>query len=76
MPPVRVFWYNVHKFFSAGDFVSVMSGPLIGTSRTTGWVELIVDDTVTLHEFKEEVNVSRSIDDVKVSFILIPADIC
>ena len=31
-----IFWYNVHKFFSAGDFVSVMSGPLIGTSRTTG----------------------------------------
>ena len=68
-----VFWYNVRKFFSAGDFVSVMSGPLIGT---TGWVELIVDDTVTLHEYKEEGNVSRSIDDVKVSFILIPADIC
>jgi ribosomal protein L24 len=66
-----VSWYNVRKLFSTGDFVSVMSGPLRGTR---GWVERIVDDTVSLLEYKEEGNVSRSIDDIKVSFILIPAD--
>jgi transcription antitermination factor NusG len=67
-----VSWYSVRKVFSTGDFVSVMSGPLRGTM---GWVERIVDDTVYLLEYKEEGNVSTSINDIKVSFILIPADI-
>jgi transcription antitermination factor NusG len=67
-----VSWYSVRKFFSTGDFVSVMSGPLRGTM---GWVERIVDDTVDLLEYKEEGNVSTSINDIKASFILIPADI-
>jgi hypothetical protein len=68
-----VSWYNVRKVFSVGDFVSVMSGPSRGTR---GWVERIVDDTVYLLEYKEEGNVSTSFDDIKVSFVLIPADIC
>jgi hypothetical protein len=68
-----VSWYNVRKFFSVGDFVSVMSGPLRGTM---GWVERIVDDAVSLLEYKEKGNVSRSVDDIKASFMLIPADIC
>jgi hypothetical protein len=63
-----VSWYSVRKFFSAGDFVSVMSGPL---RETRGWVERIVDDTADLLEYKEEGNVSTS-GDIKVSFILIP----
>jgi transcription antitermination factor NusG len=63
-----VSWYSVRKFFSAGDFVSVMSGPL---RETRGWVERIVDDTVDLLEYKEEGNVSTS-GDINVSFILIP----
>ena len=63
-----VSWHNVHKVFSVGDFVSVTSGLLRGT---TGWVERIEDDTVNLLEH----NVSTSGDDIKVSFILIPAHI-
>jgi hypothetical protein len=68
-----VSWYNVRKVFSAWDFVSVMSGPLKGTM---GWVERITDNTVYLLEYMEEGNISSSVDDIKVSFILIPADIC
>ena len=56
----------------AGDFVSVTSGPLRGTM---GWVEHIADDSIYLLEYKEKGNVSTSRDDIKVSFILIPADI-
>jgi ribosomal protein L24 len=67
-----VSWHNVHKVFSVGDFVSVMSGLLRGTM---GWVELIEADTVYLLEYKEKGNVSTSSDDIKVSFILIPAHI-
>jgi hypothetical protein len=69
-----VSWYNVRKFFSAGDFVSVTSGPSRGTM---GWVEHIADDTVYFLEYKEKGNVStsNSSDDIKVSFFLIPADI-
>jgi hypothetical protein len=65
-----VSWYNVRKAFSAGDFVSVTSGPLRGTM---GWVERtgIEANTVSLLEYKEKGNASS--DDVKVSFILIPA---
>ena len=67
-----VSWYNVRKAFSSGAFVSVTSGPLRGTM---GWVERIADDTVCLLEYKEKGNLSSSRDDIKVSFILIPADI-
>jgi hypothetical protein len=67
-----VSWYNVRKAFSTGAFVSVTSGPLRGTM---GWVERIADDTVYLLEYKEKGNLSSSRDDIKVSFILIPADI-
>jgi hypothetical protein len=67
-----VSWYNVRKVFSAGAFVSVTSGPLIGTM---GWVERIVDETVYLLEYKEKGNLSTSSDDIKVSLILIPDDI-
>ena len=67
-----VSWYNVRKVFSAGDFVSVTSGPLRGTM---GWVERIADDTVYFLEYEEKGNVSTSSDDIKVSFFLIPADI-
>ena len=67
-----VSWYNVWKVFSAGDFVSVTSGPLRGMM---GWVERIMDDSIYLLEYKEKGNVSTSRDDIKVSFILIPADI-
>ena len=66
-----VSWYNVQKVFSAGDLISVMSGLLRGTM---GWVERITDDSVYL-EYKEKINVSTSRDDIKVSFILILADI-
>jgi len=68
-----VSWYNVRKAFSSGAFVSVTSGPLRGTM---GWVERIADDTVYLLEYKEKGNLSSSSDDtnLKVSFILIPAD--
>jgi hypothetical protein len=69
-----VSWYSVRKVFSVGDFVSVLSGPLRGT---TGWVERIADhSTVSLLEYKEGGNISSSVDDIKVSFVLIPADIC
>ena len=68
-----VSWYNVRKVFSAWDFVSVMSGPFKGTM---GWVERIADNTVYLLEYMEEGNISSSVDDIKVSFILILADIC
>jgi hypothetical protein len=67
-----VSWYNVRKIFFAGDFVSVASGPLRGT---TGWVDRIADDTVYFFEYKEKGNVSTSSDDIKVSFFLISADI-
>ena len=67
-----VSWYSVCKIFSTGDFVSVMSGPLMGMM---GWVECIVGDTVYLLEYKEKGNVSTSNNDIKASFILIPADI-
>ena len=67
-----VSWYNVRKVFSAGAFVSVTSGPLIGTM---GWVERIVDETVYLLEYKEGGNLSTSSDDIKVSLILILGDI-
>ena len=60
------------KVLSAGDFVSVTSSPLRGTME---WVEHITDDSVYLLEYKEKSNVSTSRDDIKVSFILIPADI-
>ena len=66
-----VSWYNVRKVFSMGNFVSVMSGPLGGM---TGWVERLVDDTVYILEYEENGNVSTSSDDIKVSFLLIPAD--
>lgn len=68
-----VSWYNVRKVFSAGNFVSVTSGPLRGM---TGWVERIADDTVHFLEYEEKGNVSTSSDDImiKVSFFLIPAD--
>jgi len=68
-----VTWYNVRKVFSAGDFVSVTSGPLRGTR---GWVEHISNETVYFLEYKEEGNVSTSVDDIKVNYILIPADTC
>ena len=67
-----VSWYNVWKVFSTGDFISVTSSPLRGTM---GWVERIADDSIYLLEYKEKGNVSTSRDDIKVSFILIPADI-
>ena len=67
-----VSWYNVQKVFSTGDFISVTSGPLRGTM---GWVERIVDDSIYLLVYKEKGNVSTSRDDIKVSFVLIPADI-
>ena len=68
-----VSWYNVHKVFPPGDFISIMSGPSRGMR---GWIERIVDDTVYLLEYKEEGNVSTSFDDNMVNFILIPADTC
>jgi hypothetical protein len=40
-----------------------------------GWVECTADDTVYLLEYKEKGNLPSSGDDIKVSFILIPADI-
>jgi hypothetical protein len=58
-----VSWYNVRKNFSTGAFVSVTSGLLAGTM---GWVESIVDDTVTLLEYREKGNISTSTDDIKV----------
>jgi hypothetical protein len=67
-----VSWYNVRKVFSTGAFVSVTSGPLGGMM---GWVERIADDTVYLLEYKEKGNLTASSDDIKVSFILIPAHI-
>ena len=66
-----VSWYNVRKVFSTGDFVSVTSGPSRGTM---GWVERTEGDNVYLLEYKEKGNVSTSGDNIKVSFILIPAD--
>jgi transcription elongation factor len=66
-----VSWYNVRKVFSTGAFVSVTSGPLRGTM---GWVERIEDDTVYFIEYKEKGNLSTSSNDIKVSFILLPAD--
>ena len=66
-----VSWYNVWKVFSAGDFISVTSGPLRGM---IGWVERIADDSIYLLEYKEKGNVSTSRDDIKVSFILIYTD--
>ena len=63
---------SLYKVFSAWDFVSVMSSPLRGTM---GWVERIANDMVCLLEYKEEGNISTSSEDIKVSFILIPADI-
>jgi len=62
-----VSWYNVRKVFSAGNFVSVMGGPLRGTM---GWVESIAGDTVYFLEYDEKGNVSTSGDDfmVKVGF--------
>jgi hypothetical protein len=65
-------WYNVCKVFFPGDFICVMSGPSRGTM---GWVECISNDTVHLLEYKEKGNISTSGNDIKVSFILIPADI-
>ena len=65
-----VSWHNVRKVFSAGDFVNVMSGPSRGTM---GWVERIDADTVYFLEYKEKGNISTSSDDIKVSFILMPA---
>jgi hypothetical protein len=61
-----VSWYSVRKIFSTGDFVSVMSGPLMGMM---GWVERIANDTVYLLEYKEKGNVSTSDNDIKASFI-------
>jgi hypothetical protein len=70
---VAVSWYDVRKVFSAGAFVSVTSGPLRGTM---GWVErTVANDTVSLLEYQEKGNLSTSSNDIKVSFILIPADI-
>jgi len=67
-----VSWYNVRKVFFVGNFVSVTSGPLKGTS---GWVERIADDTVYFLIYEEKGNVSTSSDDINVSFFLRPADI-
>ena len=67
-----VSWYNVCKVFSAGDFVIVTSGPSRGTK---GWVERIEGDTVYLLEYQEKGNVSTSSDNIKVSLILILADL-
>jgi len=69
-----VSWFNVHKVFSTGAFVrvSATSGPLRGTM---GWVERIADDTVYFLEYKEKGNLSKSNDNIKVSFILTPADV-
>ena len=67
-----VSWFNIRKVFSTGDFVTVTRGP---SSGTMGWVERIADDTVSLLEYKEKGNLSTSSDDIKVSFILIAADI-
>jgi hypothetical protein len=67
-----VSWYNVHKVFFPKDFVCIMSGLSRGTM---GWVECISNDTVHLLEYKEKGNISTSSNDIKVSFILIPADI-
>ena len=67
-----VSWHNVRKDFSAGDFVIVMSSLL---RETMGWVECIDADTVYLFEYKDKGNVSNSSDDIKVSFILIPAHV-
>ena len=64
-----VSWYNVHKVFSAGAFVSVTNGPSRGTM---GWVEHIVDDTVHFIEYKEGGNLSTSSNDIKVGFVLLP----
>jgi hypothetical protein len=66
-----VSWYNVRKVFSIGDFVSVTSGPLRGTM---GWVERIENDTVYFIEYKEKGNLSTCSNDIKVNFILLPAD--
>jgi transcription antitermination factor NusG len=68
-----VSWFDVRKVFSTGSFVSVTSGPLRGTM---GWVERIVEDTVYFLEYKEKGNLSNSSNDIKVSFILIPAHRC
>lgn len=65
-----VSWFDVRKVFSAGAFVCVTSGPLRGTM---GWVERIAEDTVYFLEYKEKGNLSTSSNDIKVSFILIPA---
>jgi hypothetical protein len=67
-----VSWYNVCKTFSPGDFVCVTSGQSRGTM---GWVDCISNDIAHLLEYKEKGNISTSSDDIKVSFILIPADI-
>jgi hypothetical protein len=66
-----VSWYNVRKVFSTGAFVSVTSGPLTGTM---GWVEHILGDIVYFIEYKVKGNLSTSSNDIKVSFILLPAD--
>jgi transcription elongation factor len=67
-----VSWYDVRKVFSAGDFVSVTSGPLRGMM---GWVERIADEIAVILEYQEKGNLSTSTDDIKVSFILIRGDI-
>jgi len=67
-----VSWYNVHKVFTPGDFVSVTSGSLRGTM---GWVDRIAGETVDLLEYKEKGNVSTHSGDIKVSFNLIPGNI-
>ena len=60
------------RYMTVGDFVIVMSGLL---RETMGWVERIDADTVYLFEYKEKGNVSNSSDNIKVSFILIPAHV-
>ena len=63
---VAVSWYDVHKVFSVRAFVSVISSPL---REIMGWVECIIDNTVSLLKYKEKGNLSIS------NFILIPGDI-
>jgi hypothetical protein len=65
-------WYNVCKIFFSEDFICITSGP---SRETMGWVERISNDTVHLLEYKKKGNISTSSDDIKVSFILIQADI-
>ena len=65
-----VSWHNVRKVLNISDFVIVTS---VSRRGTMGWIERIENETAYLLEYNEKGNISSEY--MKVSFILIPADI-